>query len=63
MNEINQRISREQLLGYPDGTWILTDRGTTTILDSAHMDSPKPQSDLGWWWRRKQLMDQLGING
>jgi hypothetical protein len=56
------KITREQLLQYPDGTWIMTDRDTTKVLDVAIWSAPRPSSALnGFWWRRKQLMDQLGM--
>lgn len=55
-------ITLEQLLSYPDGTWIMTDRNMTTVLDSARWTEPKPSGFLlGFWWRRKQLMDELGF--
>lgn len=55
-------ITREQLLSYPDGTWIMTDHEVTKILDFARWSEPKPSGFLnGFWWRRKQLMDQLGM--
>ena len=60
---MNTPITRETLLSYPDGTWIMTDDDITTILDIAHWKEPMPISSSlnGWWWRRKQLMDQLGM--
>ena len=55
-------ITRETLLSYPDGTWIMTDHEITKILDTAIWSEPKPSGFLnGFWWRRKQLMDQLGM--
>jgi hypothetical protein len=59
---MNTPITRETLLSYPDGTWIMTDHDITTILDIARWSEPKPSGFLnGFWWRRKQLMDQLGM--
>jgi len=54
-------IAQEQLLSYPDGTWIMTDHDVTKILDTARWSEPKPGGFLnGFWWRRNQLMDHLG---
>jgi hypothetical protein len=57
-NATNTPITWETLLSYPDGTWIMTDTNITTILGIACWSEPRP-SGL-FWWRRKQLMDQLG---
>lgn len=60
--EPKQTITRDQLLSYPDGTWIMTNYDVTKILDTARWTEPKPSGFLnGFWWRRKELMDQLGI--
>lgn len=60
--EPQQTITREQLLSYPDGTWIMTDHDATKILDTALWSEPQPSGFLkGFWWRRKQLLDHLGI--
>ncbi len=60
--EPKQTITRDQLLSYPDGTWIMTNHDVTKILDTARWTEPKPSGFLnGFWWRRKELMDQLGI--
>jgi hypothetical protein len=57
-----QPITRERLLEYSDGTWIMTNREMTMILDTAKWSEPQPSGFLnGFWWRRKQLMDQLGM--
>lgn len=54
-------ITQEQLLSYPDGTWIMTDHDATKILDTARWSEPQPSGFLnGSWWRRNQLMDHLG---
>jgi hypothetical protein len=54
-------ITREDLLAYPDGTWIMTDHEITKILDTEFWTRPRPSGSNGYWWRRKQLMDQLGM--
>jgi len=60
--ETKTAITREQLLSYPDGTWIMTNHEITEILDTAFWSEPKPSGFLnGFWWRRKQLMDELGM--
>ena len=47
---------------HPDGTWIMTNREMTKILDFAKWSEPKPSGFLnGFWWRRKQLLDELGM--
>lgn len=61
-NTLKQTITREELLSYRDGTWIMTNHDVTKILDWANWSEPKPSGFLnGFWWRRKQLMDQLGM--
>jgi hypothetical protein len=60
--EPKQTITREELLTYADGTWIMTNHDVTKILDFAIWSEPKPSGFLnGFWWRRKQLMDELGM--
>lgn len=56
------QITREKLLEFPDGTWIKTNREMTHILDFAKWSEPQPSGFItGLWWRRKQLLDQLGM--
>lgn len=56
-------ITREQIMVYPDGTWIQTDHAITKILDTAKWSEPKPSGFLnGFWWRRKQLLDELRMS-
>ncbi len=57
-----ERLTREQITVYPDGTWIETDSQMTVILRTWGMNEPRPR-DAVYLWRRKQLMDQLGYAG
>ena len=60
--EPKETITLAELLSYPDGTWIMTNHEITKVLDTARWTEPKPSGFLnGFWWRRKQLMDQLGM--
>ena len=54
-------LKREDILAYPDGTWIITDRAVSKIIGTAPMTASKPMHAEGWTWRRKQLMDYLGM--
>lgn len=55
-------ITKDKLLEYPDGTWIMTNHDLTEILNTAKWNEPKPSGSLnGFWWRRKQLLDELGF--
>lgn len=59
--ETGKPITSEELLSYSDGTWVMTDHAVTRIIDTAFWTEPRPSGFLnGFWWRRKELMDEKG---
>jgi hypothetical protein len=51
---------KDLLARLPAGTWVEVDDGLTEILHYADR-ATKPPS-LGWWFRREDLIDQLGFH-
>lgn len=52
------RLTKQQILQYPDGTWIETDSEMTEVLNTWAWNAPRP-AGVVYLWRREQLLNQL----